>query len=101
MSTCKNRRLAELLGISPKKIPGIGREIDVYPDFASDPRLVLREMMKRKDWPIFAKTLKYSIGDREYHGDTQTVGIIYILDTTGRLRDAAIKFLEERDGSKS
>ena len=55
------------------------------PDYAADPRLVLREMMKREDWHKF-------IGRIE---DSRPSWFVenYILNLTGKLRDAAIEFL--------
>jgi hypothetical protein len=52
-------------------------------DYAADPRLVLREMRKREDWSRFGR-------EELYYMDL--VGLV--LDTTGKLRDAAIEWLE-------
>ena len=54
------------------------------PDFISDPRLVLREMMKREDWELFPCVS----GDRH-------IDVDYILDTTGLLVKAGIEWLEK------
>jgi hypothetical protein len=67
-----------------------------YPDFVSDPRLVLREMMKREDWPEFAESLrqhadKIGIGSMEYIIDL-------LLDQTGLLVKAAITWMEGMKG---
>ena len=69
------------------------------PDYAADPRLVLREMEKRKDWPVFVKRIGARIEDR-YTGQPPVdfVRADLILDNTGNLRDAAIEFLERVKG---
>jgi len=55
---------------------------DELPDYAADPRLVLREMMKRKEWIEF-----------RWFIDDCWVDLI-VLDTTGKLRDLAIEWLK-------
>ena len=70
-------------------------EADINPDYAADPRLVLREMMKREDWPDFSERLFWYIADK-----TELIKNfceVFILDTTGKLRDAAIKFMKEKE----
>jgi len=73
-------------------------------NFAADPRLVLKEMRKRKDWQEFLKSLPVSdemtveclAGG--WHGITVVFAedfIDYILDTTGRWRDAAIEWMKK------
>ena len=120
----KNRELHELLGLcwheyvnSPKGLRefecscGKGfdwsRVIDKHirelnPDYTSDPRLVLREMVKREDWPEFYGSLHSSkIENIKFHAGTVkrneysgTIGIRYILDTTGMMEDLAIEWLK-------
>lgn len=72
-----NKRFAELVGI-PR---GIAHYPYEYPDFISDPRLVLREMVKRSDWEDFQKQVIDPFA--------------YILDTTGKLVTLAIKYLDK------
>ena len=65
------------------------------PDFKSDPRLVLREMMKREDWPEFSERLFWYIADK-----TEIIKNfceVFILDTTGKLVKDAIKFMKEKE----
>jgi len=66
------------------------------PDFKSDARLVIEAMMEREDWPLF---LDYVGGD--YYppadplaGNISLIDCNLILDKTGKLRDAAIEWLE-------
>ena len=66
------------------------------PDYCADPRLVIEAMMERKDWPLF---LDYVGGD--YYppadplaGNISLIDCNLILDKTGKLRDAAIEWLE-------
>lgn len=63
------------------------------PDYAADPRLVLREMEKRGDWP------KFLSGSGLYWYTTRRGGMAFIaleiiMDTTGKLRDIAIEWLK-------
>ena len=58
------------------------------PDYAADPRLVLRGMMATKYRDDFYRKCLSGL----YPSDLVER---YILDTTGLLRDAAIKFLKE------
>lgn len=125
MQEDKNRRLAELLGlevenywwcekcqeeISPdwvtndEKCEGCGSPVigKLYPDFAADPRLVLRGMMKRKNWIqflVFSNRLNGLGGCCQKDEFTMTIceciPINYVLNMTGILRDQAIKWLEE------
>ena len=64
------------------------------PGYAADPRLVLREMMKREDWDSFCDYIGY-LDFSEDGYPLRYVRMDYILDTTGKLRDAAIDFLKE------
>lgn len=96
----KNRRLAELLGIEVCLGDRWDYELKAYvprcPDFASDPRLVLREMIKRKDWEDFFCLVGNRTSNRPWgEGFTELILFNYILDETGLLRDKAIEFLEE------
>jgi len=103
----KNRELHELLGHTTH-IYAIGddrelsrcscglkgyavREICAKstPDYASDPRLVLREMMKREDFDRFVGFVN---GCNGYALDLIPVDII--LNTTGKLRDMTIERLK-------
>ena len=68
------------------------------PDYAADPRLVLREMMKREDWDRFVEYI--------YHKQPSDINRLspyaelvfnYIPDTTGKLRDVGIEFMREKD----
>ena len=70
------------------------------PDYAADPRLALREMVKRKDWPEFRHkigTVMRIIKDKP----AILVNIDYILDTTGLLRNKAIEFLKEKENEST
>ena len=107
----KNRELHELLGLCWHEIVAIDRinyvcscgkvyKIDdkyacVNPDYAADPRLVLREMMKREDWFEFVN----EIGQMEQNEGSDMIYLIYILDTTGKLRDLAIEWLKNNKGN--
>ena len=110
----KNKELHELLGLhwheymwkDDDTIPGGGLfecgcghkthfqwSFKINPDYASDPRLVLREMMKREDWESFQEEVCIGVGEGGmwswgFHADL-------ILDTTGKLRDLAIRWLKE------
>lgn len=61
------------------------------PDYAADPRLVLREMMKRKRWVDFLDVVGVG-GNTEINS---MIDVHYILDTSGKLRDAAIEFMKK------
>ncbi|MFH1448101.1 MAG: hypothetical protein ABIG39_04520 [Candidatus Micrarchaeota archaeon] len=117
----KNKELHELLGLCwHEEVPSskifnyrclCGYEVETQirllgkhirennPDYASDPRLVLREMMKREDFRLFMARLMY-------YGDTagaidwdEDITIDLILDTTGKLRDMAIEWLKNNKGN--
>jgi hypothetical protein len=92
-----NRRFAELCGIRAIKI---NCNLDntftrKYPDFISDPRLVIREMVKRSDWAKFIMAVgtvqEVGIGRMQYYVD-----IKYIL-VPGLLAKAAIEWLEKEE----
>ena len=93
-----NRRFTELCGISPYRCvsgegDGVGKE---RKDFIAHPTFVLREMMKREDWLLFAKTyFHWQTYDKiNYNID---IPLKYILDTTGLLVKAAIEWLEKQE----
>ena len=100
-----NRRFAELSEISwhePRAVPD-GESIrcvcgEIHwkgypknPDYCADPRLVLEVMMKRKDSGSFISdlTCRYC---NPAHGFIEN----YLLDKTGKLVLAAIKWMEEK-----
>ena len=109
----KNRELHELLGLEWKqtiKECSICNSIISYkttdpnPDYAADPRLVLREMMRCKDWSRF----HMRIGSRErtvIDPDgiawviNSEIRIDLVLNTTGKLRDLAIEWLKNNKGN--
>ena len=91
----KNRELHELLGLE-WKIKWIftgaayeERSSKDNPDYAADPRLVLREMMKREDWLDFRLLM-----NRYSYDHLTCIEIELILDPTGKLRDMAIEWLK-------
>ena len=73
-----------------------GREFTKHPDYAAAPLLVLREMVKREDWPEFLETIggQITIANKL----TAWVFLDYILDTTGKLIGRAIDFLKGKEG---
>jgi len=102
----KNRELHELLGLcwhypAAPSMSHVGgavckkckQRLDANPDYAADPRLVLREMMKLPEaqWIMFLS----AIGSMEYNRSDDMIYISLILDTTGKLRDAAIEWLRK------
>ena len=107
----KNKRFAELVGIcwcEPEyyeedfdRCPKCGviysaeREATEHPDYAADPRLVL-EVMKRDDWKDFYKWAS----DHKRLLDYNSQGTVFVRldvfrDLTGKLRDAAIEWMEK------
>ena len=91
-----NKIFAELAGIPWDTHEGRYGNFNKNPNYAADPRLVLIEMMKRGDFHgDFG--FQQVIGGPEY----DKINLGYIIDdngeleTTGRARDAAIKFMEE------
>jgi len=68
-----------------------GNTVHKNPDFTSDAGKVqlLREMMKREDFYEFMVKSSIGIGYKSYNW----IGINYILDTAGKLRDAAWEWL--------
>jgi len=106
----KNREFHELLGLCWHELnpSGVGflctcgrwfeyEDIDNIhmrchnPDYAADPRLVLREMQK-KGSDLYDDFLDSLAPELEHYGYIEAY---YILDTTGKLRDAAIKFMRK------
>ena len=82
-----NRELAKELGIPI----GIEHFPYCYPDFAADPRLVLREIDRLKKRESFINYLlrtenTWSILDMAFD---------FMIDTTGIFRDKAIEFMKE------
>ena len=110
----KNRELHELLGLCWHEwVRNIGHdaedlmcdkcwrypsEVGENPDYAADPRLVLREMMKRGDMLRFLDFLR-----GKWRGllteDTLLLAEIIVLNTTGKLRDLAIEWLKNNKGN--
>jgi len=89
----------ECLTISEPECLDCSKRKPIYPDYAADPRLVLREMMKRKDWPRFLDSIDgmhncYDYGQEIVWRDW--IEVKYLLDTTGKLRDKAIEWLKGR-----
>ena len=71
-------------------------------DYAADPRLVLREMAKRKDWDHFFENVlvnhtHLSVNSIPVDSSIQLMlfPLYLIIDTTGKLRDIAISWLKE------
>ena len=71
------------------------------PDYAADPRLVLKELMKRKDWDNFSEFVLIAhtglcVTSMVVDSSVQLVlfPLYYISDTTGKLRDMAIEWLK-------
>lgn len=100
-----NRRFSELAGICKTcddKVCTL--DPDCCTDY-TDPREVLRVMMEREDWPEFVEKIGITYYTRETWGgnpdtafDKEHYAIVLdlILDTTGRLRDMAIEWMEGR-----
>jgi hypothetical protein len=93
-----NRELAELLGVPHYSWKTKGMDGKDYihsdPDFISDPRLVLREMRKRKDWDEFFAYL-LPVGYNLSYRESAYVLVDYITDTTGLLAKAAVEWLRK------
>lgn len=108
-----NKRFAELAGIEWHRVApnGLGYECScgdrfwylknykhVNPDF-SDAREVLKVMMEREDFLDFITKICHLSTDGvsyDVQYDIKTFAC-YILNTTGLLRDEAIKWMEERN----
>lgn len=102
-----NKRLAELVGIpwnEPwEELDECTGKVEICgkydnPDFCADPRLVLREMMKREDWRLFSMVKGFwNVHRHPVATPTYTdayLNVDDILDTTGKLALAAIAYLE-------
>jgi len=76
-------------------------EADINPDYAADPRLVLREMDRLGKLSAFmmwlwdSESCEDDLGNVLMSGESFLHLLDYILDTTGKLRDEAIKFMKE------
>ena len=75
------------------------------PDYVADPRLVIREMEKRGDWPRFCKKIGYAMGaiyaSSQKPDPAPTRFLVYIdliMDTTGKLATLARDWLREQEG---
>lgn len=66
------------------------------PDYAADPRMVIREMEKRKDGKLFFAKLIYAGDNVEAIDDDGLIDRDLILDTTGKLRGLAIGWMKEQ-----
>jgi hypothetical protein len=73
------------------------------PDYVADPRLVIREMEKRGDWPRFCKKIGYAMGaiyaSSQKPDPAPTRFLVYvdlIMDTTGKLATIARDWLKEQ-----
>ena len=81
------------------------REFTKHPDYAADPRLVLREMKRMGKLSAFmiwlwdADTTEDDLGNVLMAGESFLKLLDFILDESGILRGAAIKFIrkEEKD----
>lgn len=119
----KNKRMARLFGIEWHEIlsqivPGgvvyictchksvsmMRDEVENHckkenPDFTSDPGKVrlLREMEKHPQGKLFFATLLYDGDYIEPNDDDGCITRDYITDTTGKLMDACLEFMEERE----
>jgi|GEM_PF-5216170 len=93
----ENKRFAELAGVPCHtwETKGMDKKMHSHsnPDFR-DAREVLRVMREREDWREFI--LNYML--RDYVSFEQIPFWIdhWFLDTTGKLRDLAIEWMEER-----
>jgi hypothetical protein len=74
------------------------RIADRNPDFCGDPRLVLREMMKREDWLKFMYYMHNQV--LEKHDGYDPLAYYtndYLLDTTGLLALVGIEWMEGKE----
>ncbi len=104
----KNRRFHELIGKCWHEANySIGtaciclkckKEFKYNPDYISDPRLVLREMMQRRDWTQFVDVIGMWL-NRTTGIMSEHILLDCILDQTGLLLEKAIKWLE-KDGKQ-
>ena len=86
-----NRRLHELLGGTWDTHEGWYGNFNKNPDYCADPRLVLKAMMEREDYPYFSERIGWYIQREE----GRLIYTYLIMDTTGKLAQLAIKWLEE------
>ena len=63
------------------------------PDYAADPRLVLREMDRVEKLDEFILQL-FDLSTESYIKTIQSISRLIALDTTGKLRDMAIEWLK-------
>ena len=99
-----NRIFAELVGLcwhetiyaddyyshcSCGEVIPFGKSKCQNPNYATDPRLVLREMKYKTNFQEFLDALMVNA-----EPNFGMIKVDYILDLTGKLRDAAIKFME-------
>ena len=110
----KNRELHELLGLCwhaeaaewedarPTCLCGMtflheqyleNHIINANPDYTTDAGKVqlLREMVKRDDFTRFLGSIRIDLN----YDDVPYIEILYIIDTTGKLRDMAIEWLKK------
>ena len=110
----KNRELHELLGLCWHEVtdtypldPSGSQHCNTCEEYITDKnphenpnytdsRLVLRKMVKREDWLIFSEKLWKC--NESYCPQLILAYFIegYVLDTTGKLRDIAIKWLKRK-----
>lgn len=92
-----NKRFAKLAGTLPViDLQGNVLQRGQYPDF-TDAREVLRVMMERGDWDEFVEFIYHKQpADIQRLSPYAELVFNYILDTTGKLRDLAIEWMEER-----
>ena len=62
------------------------------PDYADDPRLVIKEMKLRKDFNVFLGHLMFMVS----YDNTNKATIEFFMDTTGNLRNIAMEWLKGR-----
>jgi hypothetical protein len=86
-----NKKLAELLGVEPKTIhfgTVFPHYLNVWPDFCTDPRLVLDELDRKGNLDQFVDSL-WTMASRPY-----AIPVLYIRNTTGLLAAKACEWLE-------
>ncbi len=109
--TDPNRRFAELAGLcwhepqfvtlggitkhKCKKCLKVVRHIGFNPDFAADSREVLKVMREGKDFHKWIAKMNGLSLDEDGTLIDNAIPVGLILDTTGKLRDAAIEWMEE------
>ena len=79
-----------------RKCGKLSLERNDNPDYVADPRLVIREMMKREDWSAFCDQIGHSYATHETKAAAYDyIYLFYILDTTGKLAQLALDWLKE------